>query len=202
MNGSQTQTHHLHWYLPETVAGGSMTEGVGDFCVIVLAILGLIGVFSSAVAAIATIIVGAVFLADSVMVSAAARALSEHASSRIGSGMSACFYAGIAGIVLGILSFFHTAPAQLLSVAVLVFGSSLFLSGGTLSHLKVLLNHPQGTSMPISSGGTFIGLGVTILGILAVSGLAPLTLSLVGLLCLGIAALFSSAPYETAHETA
>ena len=41
------------------------------------------------------------------------------------------------------------------------------------------------------SGSVFMGLAVTVLGILAVIGLVPMTLTLVGFLCLGAGAFFS-----------
>lgn len=197
MNGSQTQTNPMHRFLPETIASGSVTEGIGAFSAIVLAILGLAGIFTNIVTSVATIVIGAVFLADSMLAKSAVRTLNAQSVSGLGSGMSASFFAGLAGIVLGILSFFHPTPERLLSVAVLVFGGALFLSGGLQARLNALL---QGGTAPTSSGSAFIGLGVTVLGILAVIGLVPMTLTLVGLLSLGAGALFSGSSTESAHE--
>ena len=204
MNASD-QTHALHHrYLPEAFAHGSVTEGIGALCTIVLAILGLAGLLTNVLASIATIVIGAVFLADSMLARAAISTLAER-SVRSGAeeGMTAGFFAGIAGIVLGILSFFHPDPSKFVAMAVLAFGSSLLLSGGMLSRLNWLLrNSPGGELLRSSPGGEsselvsnsgsiFMGLAVTVLGILAVIGLVPMTLSLVGLLCLGIGAFFA-----------
>jgi len=107
--------------------------------------------------------------------------------------MTAGFFAGIAGIVLGILSFFHSAPV-FVAVSLLVYGGALLLSGGTLARLNWLLTNPEGADSAAAAGGSgsaFMGLAVTVLGILAVIGLVPMTLSLVGLLCLGASAFFS-----------
>ncbi len=176
-------------------------EGIGAISAIVLAILGLAGVFTNIVASVAVIIVGAVFLADSMLARSAIQSLSAQGlPSSIGSGATAGFFGGLAGIILGILSFFQTVPDRMIAVAVLVFGAALFLSGGTLARLNWLLNHPQtADSTPVMTGGSgtaFMGLAVTVLGILAVIGLVPMTLALVGLLCLGTGALFSGAPAD------
>jgi len=200
MNGS-TASHPLHRFTPETIAGGSVTEGIGAFSAIVLAILGLAGLFTNIVASAATIVVGAVFLADSLLARAAIQTLrSQSSSTGIGGGVGAGFFGGIAGMVLGILSFFNPMPERLISAAVLVLGAALFLSGGTLARLTTLLS-PQGAVAVPSSGTAFVGLAVTVLGILAVIGLVPMTLALVGLLSLGAGALFSS-PNEAHTETA
>jgi hypothetical protein len=193
MNASE-QAHPLHRYLPETLTGGSVTEGIGALGVIVLAILGLAGIFTTIVASVATIVIGAVFLADSMLAKAAISALNERGiRSGAGSGMGAGFFAGMAGIVLGILSFFHSAPV-FVAVSLLVYGGALLLSGGTLARLNWLLTNPEGAESAAaasSSGSAFMGLAVTVLGILAVIGLVPMTLALVGLLCLGASAFFS-----------
>ena len=185
MNTSE-QTHPLHRYLPESLAGGSVTEGIGALSTIVLAILGLAGIFTNIVASVATIVIGAVFLAESMLARAAVRTSAEGVRAGIGGGMTAGFFAGIAGIVLGILSFFRPEPGILVAVALLVYGAALLLSGGTLSRLSWL---PEAEAA--GSGSVLMGLAVTVLGILAVIGLVPMTLALVGLLCLGAGAFFS-----------
>jgi hypothetical protein len=202
MNGSQIHVHHERRYLPETKASGSVTEGVGAVSVIALSILGLIGVLTNAFASIATVIAGLVFLADSMLArSAAYRLHEEGAAAGLGAGASAGFYAGLGSIVLGIVSFFQAMPERAISIAVLAMGAALFVSGGPLARLNASTQQPQesNTTWSIHSGGAFLGLAVTVLGILAVIGYMPMTLSLVGLLCLGTGALFSEAPSEAAQ---
>lgn len=202
MNASES-THSLHRYLPETLASGSVTEGIGAFGTIVLAILGLAGVFTNIVAPVATIVIGAVFLAESMLARAAVNTLNAQGiRSGLGSGMTAGFFAGIAGIILGILSFFHPVPDMFIAVAVLVYGAALLLSGGTLARLNWLVTNTQEANSLEWSGGSgsvFMGLAVTVLGILAVIGLVPMTLALVGLLCLGTGAFFSGSSQTPQH---
>ncbi|HEV2455928.1 MAG TPA: hypothetical protein VGY98_16810 [Verrucomicrobiae bacterium] len=196
MNG-QITNHPLHRVWPEAIAGGSVTEGIGALSAVVLAILGLAGVFTNIVASVATIVVGAVLLADSMLAKSAVHTINaQGATSGLSAGMGAGFFGGIAGIVLGILSFFHPMPEKLISVAVLVFGAALFMGSGTLASLT----RPHHTLAGPSSGTPFMGLAVTVLGILAVIGLAPMTLALAGLLGLGATALFGSSTVETGHE--
>jgi hypothetical protein len=197
MNGSETHVHPAHRHIPDRIASGSVTEGIGAISVIVLAILGLSGVLTNVVASIGTIVAGLVFLADGMLAASTVQTLHLHSTqSGIGSGASAGFFAGLAAIILGVLSFFQAMPARMLSVAVLAMGGSLFLSGGMLARLNALLQHPQGSWVGLDSGGAFIGLAVSVLGILGIIGIVPMTLALVGLLCLGAGALFSSAPTE------
>lgn len=202
MNASET-THPLHRFVPESLVGGSVTEGIGALSTIVLAILGLAGIFTNIVASVATIVVGAVFLAESMLAKAAINTLNAQGTrTGIGGGMTASFFAGIAGIVLGILSFFQPMPDKLLAVAVLVYGAALVLSGGVLARLNWLLSYPQEANSPAAataSGSVLMGVSVTVLGILAVIGLVPMTLALVGLLCLGTGAFFSGSGTAMQH---
>lgn len=187
------------------IAGGSITEGIGAVATIALAIVGLAGIFTNIVAAVATIVIGAIILMEGGLVSSAYRRLSAQGASgtqmrELGSGVTAEFFGGLAGIILGILALFGTAPHSLLAVAILVFGTAVLLGGGTVSRLSWLLQSQAqlaetgGTGNPniMGAGGhTLIGLATVVLGILAVIGLAPMVLIQVGLLSLGAGALFS-----------
>ncbi len=89
----------------------------------------------------------------------------------------------MSGIVLGILALLGVAQPTLLSVAVLVFGGTLFLSSfGSFAR---------------AGGYIMVGLAGIVLGILAVVGLSQMTLVLVGLLCLGVGALFGGSAVST-----
>ncbi|MGH7941773.1 MAG: hypothetical protein ACREFR_11955 [Limisphaerales bacterium] len=204
MNASET-THPLHRYLPETLVSGSVTEGLGALATIALAIVGLVGIYTNIVAAVATIVIGAVFLADSMLARAAINSLNAQGMRVTGGGMTASFFTGLAGIVLGIISFFHYS-GQLISIAVLVYGGGLLLSGGMLARLNWLASgSPEAGNATLAggeNGNALMGLGVAVLGILAVIGLVPMTLALVGLLCLGAGAFFSgsgTAIHQAAH---
>jgi hypothetical protein len=203
-----SETHTSHGLLSETIVGGmagnSITEGIGAIATIALAIIGLAGVFADIVAPVATIVIGAVLLMEGVLAGAAVRRLSSQGVSArqtgMGSGVTAGFFGGLAGIVLGILALFRTAPGAspdiLLAVAVLVYGAALLIGGGTIVRTLQFQNQTtaqdmSGATIATGSGSMLIGLATVVLGILAIIGLVPMTLILIGLLSLGAGALFS-----------
>ena len=205
---SETNPHTIQGFLRESVAGSSLTEGIGAVGTIILAIIGLAGVFTNIVASVATIVIGAVILTDGLLLNSAVHRFNAQSEAGvrvtgIGGGVTAGFFGGLAAIVLGILSFFRIAPEPLLAVALLVVGAAMLLGGGAVSRLNWLLQFPAPTSgetsaMIAGSGSAFVGMAAVVLGILAVIGLAPMTLILVGLLSLGAAGLFNGSSLNSA----
>lgn len=195
-----SESHSIHSWVPlGGVASGSVTEGIGAIATIILAIIALAGIFANILASVATIVISGVILADSLLASAGARHTSQTVTAprEIGGGVTAGFFGGLAGIVLGILSFFRPVPNSLLAVAILVLGGALLLSGGIPRLFWAVQAGPENArnAMPATASGNLaVGIAVVVLGILAVVGLVPMTLILVGLLCLGTGALFSGAP--------
>jgi hypothetical protein len=201
-----TETHAVHGAIPEwfagEAAGRSVAEAIGAIGAVILAVIGLAGLLSNLLAAIATIVIGAGILAEGWSVSSTYRQQWSSAGaatiqgSRAGGGVTAEFLGGIAGIVLGILGLFreNTNPAALLAVALLVYGATLVLSSFSASAAfwRTATFTEGGTqssmvgAVPVAhSGHLLVGLGAVVLGILAVVGLAPIVLVLVGLLSLG-----------------
>ena len=179
-------------------AGGrSMAQAVGAIAAVVLAILGLAGIGANLLAAIAVLVVGAAILAHGWFETSrypqdsAALSTADHL-------MSADVLGGIAGIVLGILTLLlgDSGKLTLLAVALLVYGTTLLVSIASVAQLRwrsqmaARTGSPAGTSVVIpavQSGYLLVGLGALTLGILAVIGLVPVTLILIGLLSLGMA---------------
>jgi hypothetical protein len=184
------------------VASGSVMEAFGAFAAMALAIVGLAGVFSPTMAAIATIIIGAAILIESGSFGAAAFAARTETAAgttvaEMSDDKSAQCLGGIAGIVLGILALLGVAPLTLLSVAVLVYGVTFLISSAAGAQVSRFTGYPQGLARETTtthagySAQFLVGLGTLVLGILAVIGLEPLTLVLVALLSLGTTALLS-----------
>ena len=125
MNGtSETRVEYFNG-----ITGVSVTESAGAIGTIVLAIIGLAGVFANIVTPVATIVIGAVFLMEGVLLNATAKRQNSQGAKRtlgMANGVTAGFFGGLAGIVLGILALFQTAPGNrpevLLAVAVLFMG--------------------------------------------------------------------------------
>ncbi|HVM47357.1 MAG TPA: hypothetical protein VMU04_04985 [Candidatus Acidoferrum sp.] len=205
MNGTETQRVGAG-ALPFEGGGRSVAEAIGAIATVILAIIGLAWVDSNLLAAIATIVIGASIVAEGWSLSSSFRQFAmasagvESATGTSGT-MSADFLGGLAGIVLGILAIFgKVAPLTLLAVALLVFGATLVLSTAAQAQLNWrsrsfgagLGQSATSVALPIThSGHLLVGLGAVVLGILAVVGLAQITLILVGLLSLGAAMLVS-----------
>lgn len=136
-------------------------------------------------AAIATIIAGAAVLMEGGGFEMAASAVhlagTEARPTGGNPGLSAVFLGAVTGIILGILALMNVAPLTLLSVAVLIFGVTFLLSGSSAVERSWFAGPTDGFLL--------LGLSVSVLGLLAVIGLSPATLVLVGLLILGAASL-------------
>ena len=127
----------IHEHMREWEHTALTTELLLGIGTVVLAILGIVGVFPSFLAAIAVIGFGAILLLQGGNVIlhygdllSEAGAKSTVSASAIGRGVTAGFLAGIAGIVLGILALLRIAPITLLSVAVITYGATLMLTSG------------------------------------------------------------------------
>lgn len=191
----------------EAVAGGAFTETAGGIAAVVLTILGLAGIMPVLLASIATIAVGAVILVKGITVSAeyvkVARTVTHDKveTAELGGGLSGEILTGMAGVVLGILSLLSIGTLVLLPIAAIVLGTGLVFSGGADVRLNTLRAGQHENrwykkvvdEMMMASIGTevFVGLGVAVLGILALVGMAPIILTLVALLSLGATVLLS-----------
>jgi hypothetical protein len=197
-------------YSMEVVAGGSAAEAIGGTAAVVLAILGLAGLLPAEMARVATIVVGAALLFEGgSLVSRFSKVLSETdgeilGTAEIGGGVTVELVGGLAGVVLGILALMGVVPMTLMSVAVIVFGAALLLATGTTSRLNALTYQGAGSqqtqthhqlareAVAAASGvQLLLGLGAITLGILALVGITPITLVLVGFLSVGASILFS-----------
>lgn len=195
--------HGEHRELMSGAAVTPVSEGAAAIAVIVLTILGLLGVATGAMIAIATIVLGAaIVLQGAQAVSEYARWLGSDAAatvSNVGGGLTLDFLAGGVGIVLGILALFSRTPV-LAPAALIVFGGTLLLNGS-------LMARQTGLAMPaapptqavelmaaqmsnVASGAqVMIGIAAIVLGILALVPIHDAVLTLVGLLAVGVSVL-------------
>ena len=192
----------------KVVTGGASTEAVLGAAAVVLAILGLAEVQTFYMLTIATIAIGAALFVEGASImgrySALVRETGGGAISRteLGGGMSTEVAAGAAGVVLGILALIEIEPVTLCAIAVIVFGAALLLTSGATNRLAELemvsrvrhdyLQEATRQATQAAAGTqTLVGLAAIVLGILALIQVEPLTLTLVGLLSIGAALLFS-----------
>lgn len=192
-----------------TLIRGSTAEGVAAGAAVVLSILGLAGVMPETMLSIATLGVAAALLFEGAAIASRFSTLLRQASHDMAErlefegGLTAEFFAGAAGLVLGVLALTGVAATTLVSGAVLVFGAALLLGGGVMDRLNHWHIGQTGESAAyrdiarqVVSAATgvqmLVGLGVIALGILALTGPSALTLSLVAMLAAGFAITLSS----------
>lgn len=184
--------------------GGATGETIAGAGAVVLAILGLIGVYPLTLDSIATIAAGAgLLLAGGAIAARFARLKTLMETNRprqeVTGSLGMEGLAGVAGIVLGILALLGVGPLSLLAVSAIVLGAGLIMAGGARSRLETL-SHRYGTTVEsrtmedvvyVSSGSdVLVGIGAIVLGILALSGVTPLTLTLISMLAVGASILF------------
>jgi len=188
----------------EVASYGGLVDAFGGAATVVLAIVALAGTSSDMLLAIATIVFGAALLIQSgaivselsaMIVPEGGAAVAENFG---GGGLAIVFLAGTAGIVLGVLALIGIHPVMLASVAVIAFGSAVVFGGGSVWSVfrlkqsgQTVVSGAQIVATEIAAGSAGLqcvgGLAAIVLGILAVTGTLPATLSLVGLLIMGAA---------------
>lgn len=191
--GAATRTIH-------EMEGGSFGESLAGAAGVVLAVLGIIGLLPTVLGAVSAIAVGlGLFLGGGVIAARLNRLWigfeGEGARRQTLGGLGMEALAGLAGAVLGLLSLLGLAPITLLSVSALVLGAALLMESGATARLELALGraarHTQERTheaVYVASGSDFIvGAGAVVLGILALAGNAPVTLSLIALLSVGAA---------------
>lgn len=118
----------------------------------------------------------------------------------IAGGMGMEAVAGAAAVVLGILALLGRDPITLLAASAITVGAGLLMAGGSMARLESRMRwevarHSERRMEDVvyaSSGSELIvGVGAIILGILALTGIDPLTLSLVAVLSIGASLLMS-----------
>ena len=160
---------------------GWLGQAAAAFSAIVLSIIGLAGVLSTRIAAIAAISLGAALLFEGVGLALSFPELVEGQALEWGGATVGKWVGGVGGILVGALVLVGAAAPTLLPVAVLIFGAA-FLFTSMISCVP--------TTQEIV-GAIAFGLGL-----LAISGLHTVTLALVALLILGITTLFNDVTSE------
>lgn len=193
----------------KVIGSGSSVAALCGLGAIVLAILGLAGMAPVELCAVAVLAAGAGLVFQGGAIAARYRDVQAAAADHRGEveiegGMTAEMVGGVAGIVLGILALIHIASLTLLPVAAIVLGATLLLGSGatyqaaeipTSDHQSEYARHATHRAASSAAGAEIlIGLGgvtLGILGLIGVAGHGTPVLSLVALLCVGVAGLLS-----------
>jgi len=195
------EEEHAHFF-----GGGSFTQSLAAIAAIVLAIVGLAGLYEPYVTPIAGIVLGAALMMKGAACACrASEMLSErtalhHRAAEANEGMNAEFFGGAAGIVLGILALVNVVPTVLLPVTAITYGAALILAmGARWSMSRAFADRPfEGAHFGASTasvGGAqlMVGLAAIVLGIIALIGIHTWVLTLAAFLVVGSAVLVSGA---------
>ena len=198
----------------EAATYGGLVDAIGGVATIVLAVIALSGINQPMLGAIATIVFGAALLIQGgTMLTEYTKLIFppgavDPAEEMVGGGgISALFLVGAAGIVLGVLALLNIDPQTLVAAAIIAFGTALLMSSNSVWHLYRAKQSLQRVGLPQThSGGEILagemasssaalqclaGLAAIVLGILAVTGINSMVLTLVALLVLGATVLLT-----------
>jgi len=187
---------------------GSVAEGIIGIAAGAVAIVALAGVKPELLLAVAIVGAGVALVLEGVAIASRFATLLEELSesrigtTEIGSGLTTEFIGGVTGIILGILMLINIYPMILASIAVIVYGGTLLISSGATSRMNSLLIRSTQASrftkevthqavLAAAGAQILVGIGVVILGILGLTGINPLVLSLVAILAVGVSDLLS-----------
>lgn len=198
----------------EFAIGGTTVSGLVSAAAVVLAIVGLANVYPAWLVPIATIALGVSFLFEGAAIMARLSALLHGATegrvqmTELRAGMTGETLAGLAAIVLGILGLLGVLPAVLSPCAAIVFGGALVIGAGANLRVNGLMmtyrqEHPIARQVArqavLATAGLqlLVGFSAITLGIVALAGIMPLTLSLVGMLVIGVTFLLDNTAIAT-----
>ncbi len=188
-----------HRHRIEALLGGTLIGALVAAGAATLAIIALAGLFPQMLLDIAVIGVGAAFLFEGASIAAGLSDLLHELqegklqSGELVSGTTGETLAGMAGVALGILALLGVVPQILVPSAVMVFGVALMIGAGANVRLNALRaahheQHPLAQRVTheavraTASLQVLGGLAAITLGILALTGMETLTLSIVGML--------------------
>ncbi len=185
----------------EVLEIGNMPVILAGVATTVLAIIGLANILPKALVSISAIAIGAALILVGIAVAVEKRhILAETIEGKIGSKMMTAgigmeMIAGIASIVLGILSLLKMDPAILLGVDAIIVGLALldmcssdsrmnsYRAASSTASKKAYLRESVSAIIDIQF---LVGLGMITLGILALIGITPVVLILVAFLAGGV----------------
>lgn len=187
-------------------AAFGLIDDIGGVATVLLAILGLAGLYAPILAAIATVLLGVALLAQGRSLLAQYGQASVEAAARTPVSASAApvrfavILLGAAGAALGVLALLDVNSAVLTPIASIMIGAGLVFSSVSAWHLNAIrrasatgeasARDALANQMIFDSLGvqSFAGLAAILLGVLAASGATyDLTFNLVALLILGSA---------------
>lgn len=208
MNAVSEKTYPEGGEVIKTVQRVSLAEGIMGAAAVALSIVGLVNIAPNWMMPIATLALGSALLFEGGAVAARfndlmmVTARRRYDVSALGTGMTAEVIGGLGGIILGILALLRIQPMILVPSAVILFGVTLLFSSTVSARLNAIeiSKAPENeTFREVAREAVFasasvqmlFGIAAITLGILALVGINPTALSLVGLLGVGFSNMLS-----------
>jgi hypothetical protein len=205
----QTRLHELPGSL-RYLLGGSLSEGFAGAGAVAVSIIAIADGDSMTLISIATILVGLALLFEGGSIAARFSSLINQTSEgkldsvELGAGMSAQLLGGLGVVTLGILSLLGITTLELTSVAAIIAGGSVLLGAASTARINAVKIERSGDNeetrglahAAVSSAASMqllIGIGATVLGILAVLSIQPAQLASIAMLAVGFSVLLSGA---------
>jgi hypothetical protein len=196
VHGHIRQWEHTAWTTELVLAVGA----------VVLSIVGLAGVFPRFLAALSIIALGAALLSRGAnIVWRFSELLHEAGAGRkslteVSGALTTEFIGGLAGIVFGVLALIKIAPMTLMAVCIIAFGATLLLTTGEAAWLgsavvkggDVVRQISRLMTSAAAGAQVLVGLAALVLGILALAGVAPITVILAAALTVSAFVLLNS----------
>ncbi len=187
----------------KTVLSDSLAEGIAGGVVVVLSLVGLFNLAPELMLPVSAIVMGVAFLLESKSISVRILRLlgnlpkDELSGEQPHVGVTAEFIAGTTGVLLGFLALLGWRPLVMVPVVVIAYGSALIFGSGLTARLNDLEDESSGAPVCVTrlfceavsaaTGAEFLfGMGAGILGIVALTGMSPVTATLGALLIVGL----------------
>lgn len=204
----ESTIHHEEKSVEHALISGSSTEALTGAAGVVLAILGLANIAPNLMVAVAAIALGASLIFDGAAIAAEYSRILDRAGNgklktmEVGGGISTQVGGGITAVVLGVLALLHIDGTTLMAITAIVLGVTVMSSSGVTARLNALkietsgdhdtAKRIAGEALRAATGSeVLVGLGAAVLGILALVGIAPMTLILVAMLAVGASLLLT-----------
>lgn len=182
---------------------GSIFQTIGGTGALALGILGVVGVVAFTFDAIASIAAGGALLIGGTALAARYSRLfpdtkSPKTKTSMVRGMTYQALVGVSAIALGILALVGLASMTLIGASVIALGTALLVASRASLRLDTLLTRDEmesgesvshSTVSVVSATKVIAGLGAVALGVLALAGLSPLTLTLIAMIAIGTGSL-------------
>ncbi len=182
---------------------GSIFQSIGGAGALTLGILGVVGLAAATLDSIASIAAGGALLIGGTALAARYSRLfpdtkSPKTKRSMVRGLTYQALVGVGAIALGILALLGLASITLIGASVIALGTALLVASRGSARLDTLLIRNEmesgesvshSTVSVVSATKVVAGLGAVALGVLALAGLSPLTLTLIAMIAIGTGAL-------------